>query len=427
MKAVVLGFLLVALANCASYTDDIKELRSDYVGGKYQASLEKIDKSALRSSSNNRLLYHMEKAMILDRLDDRKGSRALLMDADKIVDELYTTSISKTAATFIVNESMSDYEGEDYEKVAIHTQLALSFLEDQKLKEARVEAKKINLKLHEITQNYDPKYLHYKEDAFARFLSGLVYESLKNWDDAIIDYTQALEVYTSSDYSKFFEGAVPEALVKSLYGVAKIRKRSQVLSDLRSRYPAIIEKYEASLAEYPQGGDVVVIHETGNITTKQVKDFFLPVSDQIVRLSFPYIDKQSIDWINTMSGLTVDGRYYAASNALNLNALAYRCLEDRRGRLIAKGIARLLLKGQITDQARQHFGVLGWLAGTVYSAVSETADTRGWTLLPQAFYVSRVRMAPGKHNLEIKTASKVADLKSIQIENGDLQLIRSKG
>ncbi len=427
MKAIILSLLLGALTHCASYTDEVKELRDDYISGKYKNSLDKLEKSSLHDSSTNRLLYHMEKAMILDRMSDRKLARSTLVQADKIVDELYTTSVTKTAASFLINDSVADYEGEDFEKVAIHTELALSFLEDKQVSEARVEAKAINNRLHQITQNYDPKYLHYKEDAFARFMSALIYESLQNWDDAIIDYNQALGVYTSPEYAKFFDGAVPEVLVTSLYGLAKKRNRSQILSDLKKRFPNILEKYDAQIRQIPEGGDVVIFHETGHITTKKEKDFFLPIAGQIIRFSFPVIDKQSIDWMNTLTGLTVNGRYYAASNAVNLNAIAYQCLEDRRGRIIAKSMARLVAKGVLTREAQEHFGLLGGIVANIFSAATETADTRSWTLLPQAFYVNRVRLAPGKHTLEVKTASRVNDVKALTIQAGDLHLLRSKG
>lgn len=426
MKKLLIVTTMIIISACASYTDDTKELRNDFMNGKYQASLEKLEKSPLKTSKINRLLYNAEKSIILDRLDDRKSSRNHLMRADAIADELYTTSISKTAATFVVNESVSDYEGEDYEKVAIHTMLALSYLEDNEISEARVEAKKINSRLHEITQNYDGKYAHYKEDAFARFLSGLIYESMKDWDDAIIDYRKAIEVYSSSSYSNFFEGKIPETLVTSLYSVALKRKRTDVIDDLKRSYPKILEKYDQQIRENPQGGDIVVFHEAGRIAIKVAKDFFLPVSDQVVRLSFPVIEKQTIDFQNSQSGVSVNGQYYQAANTLNMNALAYRCLEDRRGRLILKGIARLLLKGQLTYQAQKNFGILGGIAANIAGVVTETADTRSWSLLPQAFYVNRVRVSPGKHSVEFKTAGRITNVQNVNLKAGEIQLFRSK-
>jgi len=418
------------LTHCASYTDETQELRKDYVSSKYNASLEKLEKSPLKTSNKDRLLYNLEKSMILDRMGDRKASRESLFRADKIVDDLYTTSITKTAATFFFNDSASDYEGEDYEKVAIHTILALSFLEDNDISGARVEAKKINSKLHEITQNYDPKYLHYKEDAFARFLSGLVYESMQNWDDAIIDYRTAIGIYSTSQYSKFYEGSVPESLVTSLYGVALKRKRNDVIQELKSKFPNIVEKYDADIRENPNGGDLIVLHAAGQVHAKEAKDFFLPIPvgqyTQVMRISYPVIEKQNIDWQNTQCGASVDSRYYSAANTANMNALAYQSLDDKRGRLILKNMARLIIKATAVYQAGKNFGVLGYIGANVAAAVTETADTRSWTLMPQAFYVNRIRLAPGKHSVETKTASKVTNLVSVDIPANTLKFLVSK-
>lgn len=431
LKTVSLSSMLLLLTHCASYTDDTQELRRDFIGGKYKASLEKLEKSPLKTSNTNRLLYNLEKSMIVDRMGDRKSSRDLLLKADKIVDELYTTSISKTAATFFFNDSASDYEGEDYEKVAIHTLLAYSFLEDNDINAARVEAKKINGKLHEITQNYDPKYAHYKEDAFARFLSGLIYESKENWDDAIIDYRKAIEVYDSPSYSKFYDGGIPDSLVTSLYGVALRRKRNDVLQDLKNRFPKILEKYDEQLRENPKGGDLIVLHAAGHIESKKAKEFLLPipVGDhmQIMRISYPVIEKQNIDWQNTQCGASVNSRYFAAANTLNFNALAYQSLDDKRGRLVLKNMARLIIKATAVYEAEKNFGILGFIGASVAAAVTETADTRSWTLLPQAFYVNRIRLAPGKHSVELKTASRVTQVLSVDVDAGSLKFLVSKG
>lgn len=414
--------LSFVLAHCASYTDEIKEMRDDFVSSRYSASLEKIDKSPLKESKINRLLYHMEKAMILDRMGQLEESRTLLSRADQIADELYTVSVTKTAATFIINESVSDYEGEDYEKVAIHTIMALSYLEAGQLKDARIEANKINTKLAEITQKHDPKHAGYKEDAFARFLSGIIFEAMKQWDDAIIDYRKALELYSSSSYSKFYEGPLPPLLVTSLYEVAKKRSRSDLLKDLRERFPELVAKAES----LPKGGDLVVVHEAGNIATKAAKEFVLPISGQVVRFSFPVIEKQKVSWQNTVNGVTADGQYIDAFNVANMNGIAHHCLEDRRGRLILKSAARLLVKGKLVDEAYKNFGPLGGIAANIFAAATETADTRSWTLLPQAFYITRTRLSPGKHDIEIKTAGRISEMLSVDVKEGDVAILRSK-
>ncbi len=70
---------------------------------------------------------------------------------------LYTKSISKEALTYVYNDSAQEYPGEDFEKIAIHIMLALSFIEEGQLKSALVEARRINTRLAEINSQYDER------------------------------------------------------------------------------------------------------------------------------------------------------------------------------------------------------------------------------------------------------------------------------
>jgi hypothetical protein len=423
-----LGLVLALwLAGCASYTEETREIRRSFVAGDYKQALSKLEESSLKDEDNNRLLFKLERAMILDRMGDGERARALLIEADKLVDQLYTTSVSNTAATFIVNEAASDYSGEDYEKVAIHTQMALSFIGDGKLEQARVEAKKINNKLAEINQQYDEKKNRYAEDAFALYLSGLIYEVRGELDDALIDYWRAYQLY-DGDYRDFVRGGEPDGLVRALYRLLVKRNRSDRAAKVKQAHPKIAAQAEADLKD-DNWGEVVVVHEVGHIATKSTEEVVVPFGKQIVRFSFPVIRKRQI----TYHGETgfVDrsggGAFYAADNVQDMDDIARLSLEDRRGRLIAKQMTRLLAKGQLTEQAYKNFGPIGGIAANIYSAVSETADTRSWTLLPEAYFVSRARIKPGKHTIEIKTGGRLQEIKTIDIKKGQIVILRGVG
>src|SRR3954466_11977037 len=94
------------LSGCASYVEETREIRDAYRFSDYQRALTALEKSELKEQKRSELLYHLEKSMILDRLSERKKSREALFEADRIADRLYTVSITKTAATFLINESM---------------------------------------------------------------------------------------------------------------------------------------------------------------------------------------------------------------------------------------------------------------------------------------------------------------------------------
>lgn len=413
------------LGGCASYTEETREIRSLYRGDDYKDALKKLESSSLKDESKNRLLYRLEKAMILDRMGEGDKARRLLIEADKIADQLYTTSISRTAATFIMNEGASDYSGEDYEKVAIHTQMALSFLEDKNYESARVEAKKINNKLQEINQQYEDHKNRYAEDGFARYLSGCIYEARGEFDDAIIDYAKAIELY-NGDYARFVDGGVPDSLVKAYYRLLVKRGRNERIPALEKAYPKIVASAKASAKEADDMGEVIVVHEYGHIALKEAENIVLPIGGQVVRFSFPVIRKQSSNWGRTGFTDEKSGKFYAGENVQDMDAIARFSLEDRRGRLVAKQAARLITKGALTEQAYKNFGPLGGIAANVYSAVSETADTRSWTLLPSAYFISRARLSPGTHQLKIVTGGRI-DLKTVNVEKGKVIILRDVG
>ena len=62
------------LAGCASYTEETREIRSLYRSDSYKAALEKLEKSGLKEDDKNRLLYRLEKAMILKSLRHHQGN-----------------------------------------------------------------------------------------------------------------------------------------------------------------------------------------------------------------------------------------------------------------------------------------------------------------------------------------------------------------
>lgn len=411
---------LFLVSGCATYTDETAQMRLDFRSRNFTGAMEKLKKAGIASEGRSRLLYLMEKAMILDRQGNRADARKALLEADKVVDELYTTSISNTAATLVVNESMSDYSGEDYEVVAIHTMLALSFLEDKQYEEARVEAKKINNRLHTIATDRGSDKNAYKEDAFARYLSGMIFEALGDTDDALIDYRRALELFEDPAYKSFYFGGPPRALVEGLASLAARKDRPEVVTKLRGRYPQWVTAPQTSDSDM---GEVAVVHETGFIAVKVAKEFALPIAGQIVRFSFPYIDQRS-SYPSSMTGVEFQGHFVQADNVADLTSLAHYSLEDKRLRLVVKNGARLLAKGQITDQAYQHLGLLGGIAANVYSVVTETADTRGWTLLPEALYITRLRLPVGKHTIQVKNEGRVNQVMSVDVKKGQLQLLR---
>ncbi len=56
--------------------------------------------------------------------------------------------------------------------------------------------------------------------------------------------------------------------------------------------------------------------------------------------------------------------------------------------------------------------------------MTETADTRQWTTLPAAVYVTRKIVKPGEYSVEITNNGRVKTIKKIRLKKGDVQIIR---
>jgi hypothetical protein len=415
--------VLVLNLGCATYTSETTKVRSHFYSGSYGAALKELDDSSIKDQDRNRLLFLLERAMILDRQGKRKESRKALMEADKLVEQLFKANYAKEGAALLYNDSATDYAGEDYEKVAIHTMLALSFLEDKELQAARVEAKAINSRLEDINSFYKENKNKYNEDAFARYLSGMIYEAKGEIDDAIIDYRAALALYEGS-YAKHFDTSTPPQLVEALYRLAKVRNRQNIVKQLEKAYPQYARAAKAS----DEGlANVVVIHQLGMIAVKRQFDFVLMWDGKPMRMSFPTIPVRNKGWLGRTGVEFKDHKFEKSEIFQNMDAIAHATLEDKRLRVTAKMAARLVLKDQIAQQARKSFGIVGELGASIYGAVTETADTRGWTLFPSLISVTRLRLPPGEHTLRIISNGKTSDIVKVKLEKNGFYFFSGVG
>lgn len=463
------------MQGCASYSDKTVQLRGQYHGQNYAGALDSLEGSTIKTESRNRLLYQLEKAQILDRKGDLKASRTALMRADAIADDLYTTSIGHQLTSFIINDASTEYSGEDYEVVAIHIALALSFLEDEDLKGALVEARKINSKLGEINQRYDDKKNRYTEDAFARYLAGMIYEASGNIDSAIVDYRRSISTYDSL-YLPQFGVKAPRSLLRAYYRALLRRGRK----DQAAKFLAERKLKAGDMGLPPSSyGRVVVIHEVGTINSKVNSEHLMSWTDKYIRFSFPNIApsptyswrlgsnaKAAAEVVKagafakfTNSVALLGPRRNLAANAgakkaedhkgqeqntraakgrkriktslpaepvQDMNIIAHHTLEDRRGRVFAKSVARLVVKDQLAQKANKEFGPIAGLLVGIAGMVTETGDTRSWALLPASYEVSELYLPPGRHEVLVRHDGKPAREHSVTVKAGRPVFIRAK-
>lgn len=230
------AFLLLAglLVGCSTYGDDVKGVLDDVRAENYGAA-DKIAKETLPSKGRDRLLYFLERGMIA-HLDGRyQDSNKLLERAYLVSESLYRTSAEDWLVSAMTHPGNASYKGQLYERIYLHYTKMLNYLmlaqqqkagskQEQLLDGARVENRRIQILLDENvfkTGDYrqgkseqeksfskiakvfrrlngdpvDPDTLKFRDQAFAHYVMGALYEQYGELDNARISYQRSATLY----------------------------------------------------------------------------------------------------------------------------------------------------------------------------------------------------------------------------------------
>ncbi len=237
MKKIIGLALLIfsfALTGCATYGAGIEGTLAHIKQENYSAAEANI-KKALSPTGNDRLLYHLELAVIKQLEGDYVSSNQLLEQAEQIAEDLETSSLSDSLKVMMSNPRKGTYGGADFEKIYINYFKAINYfaLAEQAdstsqyltaLDGARVESRRLIMRLNDINdrkgnysaENDDAKTfrnllklfdtllrgnlidldsLKYRDDAMAHYLTGLSFEMNREYDNARISYQTAANSY----------------------------------------------------------------------------------------------------------------------------------------------------------------------------------------------------------------------------------------
>lgn len=234
IKYFVLAALLFALAGCTTYGETVQTVLDDARAGNY-AVADEIAQQSLSPIGKDQLLYYLERGMIA-HLDGRyQDSNTLLEQAYFIADSQYQTELKDWLATAMTHPGNAAYKGQLYERSFLHYTKMLNYLmlaqqsdnaidQAKLLDGARVENRRIQLLLdsnvlktgdYDDAKNdqeklftqfgkifrelngelYDPADLVFRDQAFAHYMMGAMYEQYGELDNARISYQRAAELY----------------------------------------------------------------------------------------------------------------------------------------------------------------------------------------------------------------------------------------
>lgn len=392
---------------CAPITQHYVQVEQHIARQEFLKADGLIQKHERQYGDRNALLYALDRAMALHYAGRYAESNRHLEAAKSIAETLYTRSLSTETGALFTNDLMLPYEGEDFERVLIHLVAALNYAYLGQFQEAVVEARQVDHRLNLLGDRYARRPV-YREDAFARYLSGLLFEAMGEYNDAWIAYRKAWEAYQT--YQAHYGTPAPKDLQADLL---RLTERLGLQEEHR--------RYRDAFGDppYPSShnlGEVIFIAYLGLAPLKEEVFVALPIPDGsggtlLVNMAFPrFVDRRTgLDHARML--IHGEGNTFQVKSVLveDITAIAKKDLEDRLDRITAKTIARAGAKYLLARQIRRQAGgqgevarVLADLGTNLYALFSERTDTRSWRTLPGQIQMARAWLSPGVYQIRVE-------------------------
>jgi hypothetical protein len=428
-RVAVPALLLLALllSACSQHRELYPRLESLAAAGEYEQAVNLIENNKDEYGDRNEVLYNLDRGVMLHFAGRYKESNTAFEAAEVRMDELWQESISGNVAAFLSNDNTLPYGGEDFEQVLVNVYRALNYAKLGDLDGALVEARKVNEKLNYINGQYEEDEKNeYREDAFARALAGIFYQiggTRNDLNDAFISYRNAAGIY-EKDFQPLYGTDTPTVVRANLLSTASFMG-SQEFQEALARFP---DTQSISLNGQSRLGQLLFVHFAGRGPEKVEDNIVAVMPDaNVIRIAFPRYRRRS--YLITGSRIRVDGVVEARlEEGQPVGAIAVKNLDNRKGRIAAKAIARATTK-YIASKAAQNaareqsegLGLLAWIAGNVYTIASEQADLRSWQTLPDKILIGRVLLPPGKHRVQVEYTTGGSGVVSTQ-DLGEIEL-----
>lgn len=439
------GWVLVLwlLAGCGPSVNRYLLIEESLLAGDPTRAVAIVQKSEKEYGPKSRVLYGMDLGMTLQLAGQFQQSSAALEQAEEEVDRLYTKSVRSETAAFLTNDNALPYEGDAYEHVMINVVKALNYAAQGHWQEALVEARRIDHRLNVISDKVKDGD-GYRNDGFARYLSGILYESTGDLNNAFIAYRNAYEAYEASRI--WAKTSPPASLRSDLLRTAEALGLTTELDEYRRQFP---DSTWIPYGQQQQLAQVVLISYNGRAPRKEDRYLDLPISldalqlvllnrglspsshqrnrvadsllyglnGRVVRVALPRLVPQKTQVTVEHMTLTDEaGQSTTVRSELahNLTAIAEKALSDRLPAMTVKALARAATKFALaegaTRGAQQAAGKdagpwVGLAVGLLTKGLaiaSEEADKRSWQTLPDEIHVARAWVHPGHYYLAVQ-------------------------
>jgi hypothetical protein len=423
------ALLFLFFVSCATRPDVYKTVDNHVAEGSYaQAAATIVEAQDSRNPiypEKNAVMLFLDKGMLEHYAENYEESATGLEEAERLIADAYTKSVTLEIGTFILNDNTREYSGEDYEDIYLNVFNALNYYNRGNVEEALVEVRKINGKLQALAVKYskniddakqyadenggysgddNDKYT-FDDSALARYLAALFWRGTGHSDDARIDLDALIEAYRASP--QVYENPVPST-VPDEYRVPQGEARLNLIA-----FTGLSPLKEEDITYIPL--PFAFPNDTTKIALPVMRD--RPVQTVHVETIIDGTERVTLELIEDM-GKVMDETFKARRTLIYVKAVV---------RAIVKVSAAAVARAAVSDQSGEGWGLLAGLAGRLFAEGTESADTRSARYFPRYAFVGGINLSPGEHEITFNFYSGGSIIKTIhktvQLRENRLNLV----
>jgi hypothetical protein len=362
------------------------------------AQKPKKDKDRLYPD-NSRLLYELDQGMISHYGGDYRASSQHLQEGERLIEELYTKSITLEMASYIANDTVKEYAGESYEDLYLNLFNSLNYYHQGDIEGSLVEIRRMNQKLQWLPSRYweqsnrvkdfarstvnnivfpNEEISYFTDSVFARYLGMLFWRGAGNPDSARIDYYNMRSAHSA--FPTVYQNPLPSTASDELNvpaGMARLNilafaglsptKQETTETHLNMDYylPGLSEERRTGVSRIE-----IAIDGGQTMRLELLEDIGAVIQET-------YKSKYSLTYLKTVVRASIKQVGVATAGAVaSLGSLD----GSEEGRLTSESLA-FLAKSYINQ--------------------TEAADTRMARYFPHYVYVTGINLRPGNYSFSI--------------------------
>ena len=417
--------VVIALGTgCQTYTAQTKNMKGSWDAGNARQAAVEFSKTADQAGGGDAVIWHLEAGTAYRAAGDFTESNRHFTNAVAQIEKFEQQAkvkVGREAAAVMSNQQNMPYEGRSYDKIMLHTYLALNHLAVGEVEKARpefiaayqcqqdaVEENKRRIeKAQTAEQQSKDRQAIEKAKTNPKFNQGVegVTKEIEGFK-FYADYVNPFTVYLDGLYFLHagVDGSDLERARKSLNRVLEITGSNQfILADLQ-----LAESGNAATAT----PCTYVIFETGKAASREQVRIDIPIiitSVSYVGAAFPKLafhNDQATELI--VKNGAAEEKTAGIANMDSIIALDFKnewpvILTKTMISTVSKAVAAYAIN-QAAAQQSMYAGLFARVMTAAAQAAMNIADTRSWTTLPKEFQIARIA-TPADRKLTLSTSS----------------------